>query len=385
MAKFYDRVKLYNEVWEAPMREACKKYGISDIALAKICKKLRVAAPPKEYWAKKANGKAPKKPRLIKYDGAPKIPIRRTASPGIQDAEPRLNPEAFEEADNLIKTMTDITLIEDLENLHPYVRNTRKIFKRQLKKQYGNYYNRISVSGVDVFEISIGLESLDRATLILQTLCAAALTHEFEVVLDEERGVCFRIMDEKIIIKLSEQTKKMPISEKGKDPDKYYYRDYEYIPSGIFKLEINTDSFNMKERKSWSDTKTKQIEDKIFDIMHHLIRAAAWKKEYSAFKQKLEEERLIEANKRAERDRLNRIDEERISQLESGFKKWVYHKQMTEYVESVKSKYISENGEPSADFAEWVKWADKYLSGLNPLKGDFSKYDVAEFNPWLKV
>ncbi len=46
MYEYYDREKLYTEVWEKPMSEVCKSYGISDVALKKTCKKLRVATPP---------------------------------------------------------------------------------------------------------------------------------------------------------------------------------------------------------------------------------------------------------------------------------------------------------------------------------------------------
>ena len=49
-----DRKKLYEEVWEIPTSQLAKKYGISDVALSKICKKLNVPKPPRGYWARKA-------------------------------------------------------------------------------------------------------------------------------------------------------------------------------------------------------------------------------------------------------------------------------------------------------------------------------------------
>lgn len=34
----YDRSILYEEVWEEPMRDVAKRYGVSDVALAKTCR-----------------------------------------------------------------------------------------------------------------------------------------------------------------------------------------------------------------------------------------------------------------------------------------------------------------------------------------------------------
>ena len=41
----YERVKLYQEVWTDAVTIVAKRYGISDVALRKICKKLAVPLP----------------------------------------------------------------------------------------------------------------------------------------------------------------------------------------------------------------------------------------------------------------------------------------------------------------------------------------------------
>jgi hypothetical protein len=38
--RFWNRDELYEEVWATPMQTLAKKYGISDVGLAKICRKL---------------------------------------------------------------------------------------------------------------------------------------------------------------------------------------------------------------------------------------------------------------------------------------------------------------------------------------------------------
>lgn len=66
----YSRETLYSEAWEQPMKVLCLKYKISDVVLAKVCKKLLVPLPGRGYWAKKSAGhKVPKRPKLSPIKG----------------------------------------------------------------------------------------------------------------------------------------------------------------------------------------------------------------------------------------------------------------------------------------------------------------------------
>jgi hypothetical protein len=50
------RRELCQNVWEKPLSKLAPRYGISDVALKKICKKLNVPTPPIGYWAKIQHG-----------------------------------------------------------------------------------------------------------------------------------------------------------------------------------------------------------------------------------------------------------------------------------------------------------------------------------------
>ena len=61
----YDRQRLYEEVWTEPTQQVAKRYGVSDVAIAKACALLDVPKPPRGYWARKAAGqKLPNRPPL---------------------------------------------------------------------------------------------------------------------------------------------------------------------------------------------------------------------------------------------------------------------------------------------------------------------------------
>jgi hypothetical protein len=63
----YNRKELYEQVWKVPMRKLANEYGVSDVALAKTCKKLHIPVPGRGYWAKKtANQPVAPRPLLPK-------------------------------------------------------------------------------------------------------------------------------------------------------------------------------------------------------------------------------------------------------------------------------------------------------------------------------
>ena len=40
---------LYEVVWVEPTQTVAKRYGITDVMLAKVCRQLQVPKPPREY------------------------------------------------------------------------------------------------------------------------------------------------------------------------------------------------------------------------------------------------------------------------------------------------------------------------------------------------
>jgi len=68
----YDRETLFEEVWTEPVRNVAKRYGISDVYLARVCRKLLVPLPGRGYWAKVQAGQSPSRPALseLKADEA---------------------------------------------------------------------------------------------------------------------------------------------------------------------------------------------------------------------------------------------------------------------------------------------------------------------------
>jgi len=94
------REDLYELAWSKPISELSKDFGISDVALAKRCRRLGIPLPGRGYWARVEAGQKPYRPKLPKrqpewYDhGA--LTVAPLASPSSTET-----PDSYQPADAL--------------------------------------------------------------------------------------------------------------------------------------------------------------------------------------------------------------------------------------------------------------------------------------------
>ena len=53
------RRKLYERLWSEPTTKVAVAFGISDVGLAKLCKRHDIPRPPRGYWAQRQHGQTP--------------------------------------------------------------------------------------------------------------------------------------------------------------------------------------------------------------------------------------------------------------------------------------------------------------------------------------
>ena len=77
---YVTREYLHQLVWESPVSEVASRFGVSDVGLAKACRRAAVPIPPRGYWAKLEAGKwidpAPLLPAPTAYTGKIRIKSR---------------------------------------------------------------------------------------------------------------------------------------------------------------------------------------------------------------------------------------------------------------------------------------------------------------------
>ena len=128
------RESLYQEVWAEPVSRVAPRYGISGVALGKVCRKHKIPLPPRGYWAKINAGYSPKKlplPSATEFENY-SLPLSRsrTYDPSNPDASRKKATTAQER-------IGFIDVPEALESPHPLIRTASKRLRR--KTGWDNY------------------------------------------------------------------------------------------------------------------------------------------------------------------------------------------------------------------------------------------------------
>jgi hypothetical protein len=84
------REDLYELAWSKPLRALSKDFGISDVALAKRCKRLGIPVPGRGYWARVEAGQEPYRPKLPAREGQRNDRGALTVAPRRPRAAPKL-------------------------------------------------------------------------------------------------------------------------------------------------------------------------------------------------------------------------------------------------------------------------------------------------------
>lgn len=123
------REELYERVWEKPMNELAREFGLSDVGLTKICNRLGVPRPPQGYWIKKEHGKALSRPALPVGDYPASHTIYPTEASSHPTSEALQALKVQERAEE-----SRIVVPDSLENPHRWIAAAQKEFKRNSKR-----------------------------------------------------------------------------------------------------------------------------------------------------------------------------------------------------------------------------------------------------------
>jgi hypothetical protein len=75
-----ESAELHEKVWQFPLSKLAAEYGISDVGLAKVCRKLEIPLPGLGHWTGIAGGHTIARPPLPAMENAPVL-IRQTREP----------------------------------------------------------------------------------------------------------------------------------------------------------------------------------------------------------------------------------------------------------------------------------------------------------------
>lgn len=315
MARSFTRSEFHGLVWSKPMIHLAKEFGLSDVALHKVCRKHAIPTPPLGWWAKKAAGKSVRVTPLPTEPG----PERRviTIAAGHFGQEGSLVRDARERARVLAAT--------DEVAASPTTREVIERTMSSVRRSKASDLGMASITGKDVIECVVARSSIDRLANILWAIAPAAATQGFEIA-PGEQSACFRSGTETVTFSLKETVGREPhvlteaelakqaAWERKRDRvaprhqwhsvmfERPRFRDWDYHPTGEFSLELETVyiSGGSSPRRTFNDTRTQRLEAMGPDIGVGLAVLAAAKSE----ERRKREARLREAELEQQRREL---------------------------------------------------------------------------------
>ena len=192
MATNFTREDLYELVWSKPITHVAKQFGLSDVAVHKICRKHSIPTPPLGWWAKHAAGKPVRKTPLPQKDG--------TAPAKIVIAEAQLLSEAVHLREAREKARVAAASMPPGEApMHPVVRQTLAALRKLKPSDKG----LVSLNEPGLVKCDVAPASIERVGLALNRLAQAAGRQSFALA-GSKSGAIFEGKPQSVGVSITE-------------------------------------------------------------------------------------------------------------------------------------------------------------------------------------
>ncbi len=380
------REQLYEKVWSQSISSLAREWGISDVGLAKICKRYNIPRPGLGHWARKQHGYNPIQPPLPQLKGESIIEIKPVNTQS-RLLDPIQAQEAAQKAAFEKETERPVIVPKTLIDPHPLVVKTEKSLRTAKPDERGI----LMAHGPGTLSVVVGPNSIDRAMRILNTLIKALEEREMKVKVEDtefrgsqyysygrsttERKTLVSVLGEWVEIGLEEHANRKDhvLTQKEKEEQRKYGRvfyspKYDFFPNGRLILRIrNVHSGHV--RQTWSDTVGKRSESLLNSFIIGLMDAAVDIRAYRLEREKQEREREERRQKIEEIKRLRREEEQRFKILGQQVSNWHQSLRIRQYVEAFREAALRKHGtiELGTDVDKWITWAIRQADRLDPL------------------
>lgn len=382
--KQLSRKALYEQVWSVPASRLATDFGLSDVGLAKLCKRHQIPRPPRGYWAKLEAGKAPPQTPLPPGENDDEIVVAYVESPGFERSGLASPLEALlaEEA----RPENRIQISENLRGAHPLVVAVREEFTGAKSNAAGILTPEQPVS----LDLSVTRNQFRRALLVINALLKALESRGLAV----SEGPEVRIFEEQIAFGIKERIKL--IKEQPEEADlsgSYQFSYNRYIKREVATGELvvfikePTRCLVSGQRKQWKDASKQNVEDCLNKIIRGFYQYAGATREArledeereKEFQRKLQR-REQEKEQRAELRRQQAVEQQRIKSLIQEVQDWKTSQEIREYLEQIRENQttIAAGAALTPEWEQWLSWAKDQADRLDPfMKSPPSILDIA--------
>jgi hypothetical protein len=355
------REELYEKVWQKPTVKLAEEYGISDVMIAKLCRKMDIPKPPLGYWRRIETGAKIEPMPLPKASDKTGRYVYINAV--TDDDIIKLSPEILTIVNQEALAENQIKIADNFNDAHPLITKTKQyIDKTETKEEFEPI---ILPRGKGFLNLSVSRSQANRALLIMNGLIKALEKRGYEVkVINDSWGERTNIIKEgeRVEISLREQIRKLLrelTPEEKKKPPYLLNIPGEYRSSGKLSIKIN---YHYSSYAAWNDRKNDPLEKRLNDITACVI---------SVLERLVEEKHQKEEEERRRQEAIHRREEEKRlrEQLEADAQQWRKSQIIRGYLNAYEVRLIELNGEiiAGSQEAEWLKWAREYADSIDPL------------------
>jgi hypothetical protein len=366
--QLWNRDELYQEVWSTPMKTLAQKYGISDVGLAKVCRKLAIPVPGRGHWAKKEAGQEvkplplpPLKERVVLWKPTP-----RPEAPKLSD----------------FGTAPELALVEQLEQVIGEVALKRGSLSHPLIDQARSLLGKCHADDHQILwipepclDLRVSKGSLDRALRIMAGLISTIENAGFIVSVetrDRKHQTLAKIHGVEIQFGVVEKVDRVEIAAppKGGLLERvltFAGKPVTYEPSG--KLSIIVPSGWGSDRKKWTDGKSR-LEEQLCRIVAGFIRLALADRAEKEKQAAAERERQRLAQEQALLEGLIKAEKSKVRALGQAAARWSRATQIRYFISAARDAAIQsgQSVEAGSPFGDWLIWAEQQADRMDPLK-----------------
>lgn len=358
----WDREKLYAEVWAQPATKVAEKYGISSVALGKVCEKLQIPTPPRGYWIKKEFGKPVKQLPLPPGKDLPvvhrvKFPSERSTEKNVEETPS--DPEYL----RIVEFESRQIRFDPNTPWRPVVRSAERILKQAEPDNRGML--QPSQYGEACLDVRVSRDNLKRALNFINAVISTLDTEGIPVRIESGRRETYaEIFGHKIRFVLAERSRVVSQRE-IKEYSSWTRKVTEYLPTGV--LEFRVGEYYSPE--IIRDGKRGRLEMQLSSCIAALFREG---REGVLIAKRIAEREALEAAEELKREELaGQIAEEerKVKELLGWVRDWRRAQSTREFI-SVLEKVWGQAGfdlSPEAEKGKRIAWMKQQADRLDPM------------------
>jgi hypothetical protein len=369
------RAELYEKVWATPVRTLAKEFGMSDVGLAKICRKHDIPVPPLGYWRRAETGHQVARPPLHPVKNGPEtldIYVRERLKPELAALAAEPAPE--------------IAIPGEVS--HALVVRTEKLLTHGKESEK----KLIVPKNGALAHLLVSREQIPRALRIMNALFLALEERGQSVSWskEEEATLTLAVDGETVrfcVLEITESMRHVLTPEEQKHP--WMAPKWDYKLTGKLQFRVDNLPYSAGVRGTWSDGKCQRLEKCIGDFIIGLrVAAAAIKKNRQETEER--ERRWEEERKQKEEQRRKAAEHKRKAEFVTELmRNWEEAENVRMFVKALAecASKLELSAEEKGDIQQVVDWTTKYSDFLDPLcdlPDSIAEFDHPERRyPWL--